>query len=537
MKKVKVIILGILSTLVFVSCEAGYQLKEKYVDKPAYGDTIVEASIGEPATLNPILASDSSSFDIIGMVFNGLIKYDKDLKLTGDLAEKWKVSPNGLKITFYLKKGVLFHDNVEFTAEDVKFTYEKFMDPKAKTAYRSLFELVQSIKIIDKYTLVVTYKKPFAPALETWGAAILPKHLLEGKDINTDAFGRNPVGTGPYVFKKWITASKIELTANPTYFEGSPYIKNYIYNIIPDQAAQYMGLQAGNIDEMGMTPDQYFSSDKNKNVTKNFNKFQIPAFSFVYIGYNEANKLFASKKVRQALAYAINKQEIIDIIRRGLARPITGPFIPGTYAYNEAVKGYDYDPEKSKTLLAEAGWKPGKDGILEKDSIKFSFTLLTNQGNKEREQIATIVQQQLSKLGITVEVRVLAWNIFITEFVNKRKFDALVMGWSLSRDPDCYDIWHSSKTGENEFNFISYKNPQVDRLLEAGRTTFDLTKRKQSYNKIHAIIAEDAPYTFLYTPLSTPAIHKRFHGIIPAPAGLGYNFTKWYVPEEIQKYK
>lgn len=198
---------------------------------------------------------------------------------------------------------------------------------------------------------------------------------------------------------------------------------------------------------------------------------------------------------------------------------------------------YDYDLNRALLLLAQAGWKKGKDGLLERDGKKFTFTLYTNHGNKEREEIAAIAQQQWSLLGITVDIRVIEWNVFLTQYIDKKKFDALVMGWSLSRDPDCYDIWHSSKTKEGEFNFISYKNPKVDRLLEEGRTTFNRVKRTAIYKEIHALIAEDAPYTFLYAPYSLIAIHKRVHGINPAPAGISYNQIKWYVPSEIQKFK
>ncbi len=514
-----------------------YKLKEKYIDKPAYGDILIDSSIGEPATLNPVLASDSASHDIIGLIFNGLVKFDENLKIIGDLAEKWDISKDGKIITFYLKKGVKWQDGVEFTVRDVKFTYDSFMNPQVKTAYRSLFEPIKKIEIIDDYTLKVYYKFTFAPALQYWGTAIIPEHLLKDKDINTAEFNRNPVGTGPYRFYKWETTQQIELTANKNYFEGQPYISKYIYRIIPDQSVQYMELLAGSIDMMTLTSELYAKEAAKEEFLKNFNKYAITSFSYVYIGYNLLNDLFKSKNVRKALSYAINKDEIITGIKRGLAKKITGPFIPGSWAYDENTESYDYNPEKAKEFLYKEGWKLKEDGYLYKDGKKFEFILLTNQGNKEREEIATIVQQQLNKIGIKVNIRILAWSTLITEFIDKKKFDAIVLGWNITQDPDCYDIWHSSKTKEGEFNFISYKNSRVDKLTEQGRTTFDFEKRKKIYREIHRIIADDAPYTFLYSPLALPAVHKRFHGIKPALAGISYNFTKWYVPEELQKYK
>lgn len=525
----------------FISCKQKetYKLKDKYVDKPSYGDAIITASIGEPSTLNPVLASDSASHDITGLVFNGLVKFDKDLNLIGDLAEKWDILEDGKIIVFYLKKGIKWHDGVEFTARDVKFTYDSFMNPMTKTAYRSLFEPIKSVEIINDYKIKVTYKTVFAPALQYWGLEIIPYHLLHDKDINTADFNRNPVGTGPYKFVKWQTADRIELVANENYFDGKPYISKYIYRVIPDQSVQFMEMISGGVDMMDLNSELFTTRANTEKFNKNFNKFKITGFSYVYFGFNLNNELFKDKNVRKAINYAINKDEIIQGVKKGLAVRTTGPYIPGTWAYNNSgeVEKYDYNPELSKKLLTDSGWQYGKDGLLYKQDKKFQFTIITNQGNKEREEIATIIQQQLLKIGIKVEVRILAWNILLTEFVDKKKFDAVVMGWSTGLDPDNYDTWHSSKTKEGEFNFISYKNLEVDKLLIEARTTFDINKRAFAYKKIHKIIADDSPYVFLYSPFGLPAVHKRFHGIVPAPAGIGYNFTKWYVPQELIKYK
>jgi peptide/nickel transport system substrate-binding protein len=539
MKFLKLFTLFFLLTLIFISCSRNpkYTLKKEFTDKPAYGDVLIDSSIGEAAVLNPVLASDSASFNIIGQIFNGLVRYNKDLQLEGDLAEKWLVSVDGKTITFYLRKNVKWQDGVEFTSRDVKFTYDKYMDPSVKTAYKSKFDLVEKIETPDKYTFIVHYKKPYAPALESWGVSIIPSHILEGQDINKTIFNRSPVGTGAYCFKKWKTGQKIELFSNKNYYEGTPYITGYVSLFIPDQSVQFMNLQSGNVDMMELTTDQYIKKTSSKDFTDNFNKYQYPAFRFIYIGYNETNPLFTDKRVRQALSYALNRDEIISGVCQGLARKLTGPFIPGSWAYNNEVVGYEYNPDKALKILNDAGWKKGSDSILVKDGKRFSFTLYTNHGNKEREEIAAIAQQQWGKLGIEVKIRVIEWNVFITQYLDKKNFDAVVMGWSLALDPDCYDIWNSAKTGEGEFNFVSYKNSEVDELLEKGRTTFDTAKRASIYKKIHALIAEDAPYTFLYAPYTLMAVHKRVHGIEPAPSGISYNQIKWYVPEEIQKYR
>jgi peptide/nickel transport system substrate-binding protein len=255
------------------------------------------------------------------------------------------------------------------------------------------------------------------------------------------------------------------------------------------------------------------------------------------MGYNLRSPLFGDRRVRTAIAHAINKGEIISGVLRGLGTEATGPFPTSSWACDPGVKGPAYDLKKAAELLREAGWKKGKDGLLvNKEGRVFEFKLMTNQGNKAREMCATIIQQQLGKLGIRVKVQVLAWTAFL-KFMNERKFDAVLLGWSLSRDPDCYDIWHSSKTGAEEYNFVSYKNDEVDRLLVQGRTTFDLEKRRKIYRRLHALIAADQPYCFLYVPDALVAIDKRFHNIKPEPLGIGYNFIRWYVPKKEQKYK
>ena len=200
------------------------------------------------------------------------------------------------------------------------------------------------------------------------------------------------------------------------------------------------------------------------------------------------------------------------------------------------MRKYPYDPAKAKALLSEAGWNPGAGGTLEKDGRKFSFTVLTNAGNESRAKTAAIIQQNLAALGIRMEIRTLEWAAFINEFVKKRKFDALILGWSITPDPDQFDIWSSTKTGPDELNHIGYANPEVDRLLEEGRRTFDTEKRRKAYFRIQEILAEEQPIVFLYYPDALPVVHNRIHGIEPAPAGITHNFIKWYVPKGRQKY-
>jgi peptide/nickel transport system substrate-binding protein len=504
---------------------------------PAYGDLMIDASIGDASTLLPPLASDAASFGIIGMVYDSLLRYDGNLNLVGLLAKSWEVSQDGLTITFHLRHGVKWHDGAPFTAQDCLFTYRVMVDPKTPTAYSGDYLQVKKAEALDDYTFRVTYGQPFAPALGSWASLyILPKHLLAGQDITKSPLGRQPIGTGPYIFKEWKTGQLIALAYNPDYFEGRPYLNGYLFRVVPDLATMFLELKAGNIDRMGLTPLQYTRQTKYPKFHRLYKKYRYMPFSYIYLGYNLNDARFADRRVRQALTHAINKKEIIEGVLLGLGKEATGPYKPGTWYYNPDVPRLPYDPGKAKALLAEAGWRPNAEGILVKDGRPFAFTILTNQGNDIRVRTAEIIQRRLRQIGILVKIRMVEWAAFLKEFIEKGRFEAVLLGWNTGLDPDQYDIWSSTKTKPGELNFIGYKNPEVDKLLAQGRHTFDREKRRRAYFRFQEILAEDQPYTFLFVPDALPAISRRFRGIKPAPAGIDYNFIKWYVPKGEQKY-
>jgi peptide/nickel transport system substrate-binding protein len=541
MRKKWVFCLPLLLLLIFLSgCDGSTKRGAVHYSgqgKPAYGDALVEGSIGEPSTLIPVLASDSASSEVAGLVYNGLVRYDKNLKLEGDLAKSWDISPDGLIITFHLRRGVKWHDGHEFTSKDVLYTYKVTIDPKTPTAYADAYKQVQKAEAPDPYTFRVTYAKPFAPALESWGMSILPAHLLEGKDITKSDLARHPIGTGPYRFKEWIAGQRVTLVENPDYYEGRPYIGSYIYRIIPDSSTMFMELKAAGVDMMGISPIQYQRETDSPEFKDRFNKYRYPASAYTYLGYNLRHPLFADRRVRQALTSAINKDEIVQGVLLGMGQVAHGPYKPGTWAYNSHIKDFDYNPDRARKLLAEAGWREkNSDGILVKNGKPFQFTILTNQGNDQRLKTSVIIQHRLKAVGIDVRIRIIEWASFLIQFIDKGNFEAVMLGWTISPDPDLFDVWHSSKTGPRELNFIGYKNPEVDRLLIEGRSTFDMGKRRQCYYRLQEILAEDQPYTFLYVPDALPVVSARFHGIVPAPAGIMYNFIKWYAPKDEQLY-
>lgn len=506
-------------------------------EKPDYGDALISGSIADARTLNPLLASDSASADACGYIFNGLVKYDKDINLTGDLAKNWEIQENGLVIIFHLRRNISWHDGYPFTAADVEFTYKKLIDPELRTPYSGDFERVKSLEVLDDHTVKVTYKEPFSPGLSSWGMFIIPKHLLENKDLNTDEFQRHPIGTGPYKFMAWKTQEKIELESNRNYFEKRPYIDRYIYRVIPDESTIFLELQTQGLDSAGLTPLQYIRQTDTPFFKRNYRKYRLPSFGYTYLGYNLNDPKFKDIRVRQALNYAVDKEEIIKVVLLGMGRVCTGPFLPGSWAYNENTQAVPYNPAKAQDLLKQAGWqRDHKTGWLKRGNQIFEFTIITNQGNEERIKVAQIIQRRLKDAGIKVNIKIVEWSVLISEFIGKKNFDAVLLGWSLGREPDCFDIFHSSKTKPGEFNFISYKNEEVDKLLIEGRRNFDRQIRKGCYNRINEILYEEQPYMFLYVPDSLSVLHSRFQGIKPAPIGIGYNFIDWWVPRAQQRY-
>ncbi|MGB4599364.1 MAG: peptide-binding protein [Trichlorobacter sp.] len=532
-------LLALCCGLLLAACNSDKQqvAASRAADAPAaIGDTLVEGTIGEASTLLPILASDSASHSVAGQIYNGLIKYDKNLQIVGDLAESYQVSPDGLTITFRLHRNVRWHDGALFSSRDVLYTYRVIIDPKTPTAYSEDFKQVAAVTAPDSSTVVVRYRSPYAPALASWGTAILPAHLLEGQDITRSPLARKPIGTGPFRFKEWVAGQKIVLEANPDYFEGRPYLDRYVYRVIPDTSTMYMELKAGGVDMMGLTPVQYARQTGTRQFKGQFNKYRYPSNGYLYLGYNLRYPLFKDVRVRRAITAAINKDELIQGVLFGMGQKAAGPIVPGRWANNPTLQDIPFDPAYAKRLLAEAGWQPGQGGMLYKNGKPLRFTILTNQGNQQRLMTAQIIQQRLQQVGVDVRIRVVEWAAFLKEFIDKGNFEVVLLAWMTSQDPDMYDIWHSSKTKPGELNFIGYNNPEVDRLLEEGRSTFAVDKRKKAYFRIQEILAQEQPYTFLYVPDALPVVSARVRGIEPAPAGIGHNIIKWYVPKQEQRY-
>lgn len=506
---------------------------------PSSGGTLIDATAGEPSGLIPMIAGEAAASAVASNIFNSLLKYDKNLELQGELAQSWNVSTDQKTITFKLKPGLKWADGKPLTSADVLFTWKLVTDDNTRTPYGSDYKLVIRAETPDAATFRVSYANPYAPALDSWaGLQILPEHLLKGQDINTTSFRFKPVGSHYYKLEEWKPGERISLVRNPNSTQGPPRIDRLVSRFIPDPAAQFLELLADNIDSMTLNPIQYSRIvPSREDLKQKLALYKELGNNYTYLGFNLKHKPFDDIRVRQAINYAIDKQELIDGVLLGMGEPVSSPYKPGTRWTNPDLSPYPYDPNKAIALMKAAGYTGrDKEGYLLRDGKRLSFDILTNQ-NKQREMSAVLVQRRLKEIGIDANIRVMEWASFIGRFIKTGDFDVVLLGWGLSLDPDQYSIWHSSQQAPGQFNFIGYNNPRVDKLLEQGRLELNPDKRMKIYHEFASILLADSPIVYLYTGYGLPAIHKRVKGIDnPAPpAGIGYNSYDWYIPPPLRR--
>ena len=470
-----------------------------------------------PSRINPILATDSASGEIAGKIFNGLFKYDKDGNIVGDLAKSYRfITPTKLKIK--LRKNILWSDKVPFSAKDVIFTYNTLMDKNIYTPYKTPFLKIKSIHQLDKYNIEINYKEPYFKALNIWMMGILPYHILKDeKNLMTSKFNKHPIGTGSYTLQSFTTSKDIILKSNQNYFKEKAKIPTIRYKFIPDPNTAFTLLKQNKLDMDGLTPLQ-LDRQLPKDFNQHFTIYEQPSFGYTYLGFNLKSKKFKNKKIREAISLAIDKQQIVNILFLSHGKPCNGPFLPNSFAYNNKIKLQKPNIKKAKKLLKELGYD---------NKHRFSFTVITNANNSLRVNATQIIQYQLQKVGIDMNIRVLEWQAFLNTVVMPKRFEAVVLGWGLSLMPDARSIWHSKSYKKGGFNFIGYSNKIVDRDIELAEKTTDFKKIEKLYKEIFKQIVKDIPYIFLYIPNNITAISKDIKNVSPSIIGITHNQNNW----------
>jgi peptide/nickel transport system substrate-binding protein len=493
------------------------------------GGTFIDTSFGDAPTMQPVISNDNSSNERIAVMFDSLRTQDPNtLEYKPNLAESWKFGADNLSMTYILKDNLTWSDGQPLTAADYKFTWDLLFDPKTKVPARSLLSnIVGPPDTPDAKTLVFKFKEVSAASTlytDSWPA--IPKHIFEGKDINDNPLNRdNTVGSGPFVLKEWVKDDHATFVANEKYFKGRPNLDQYIFRVVKDANAAYQALKAGEGDTAPIQAPDWDEATKLPNV--NALSYYYYASSWDYIAYNLKNPFFQDKRVRQAIASAINKKAMIERVLLGHAKEQNSNYPATSPVFTDDVAKFPYDVNKAKQLLKDAGWTPGSDGILVKDGKPFKVRLHFNEGNKRRESIAALTQQFLKEVGIQVEVISEEFGAMLTRVRETKDFDMFVLGWIGGSDPDSAKaIWMSDGTQ----NYGGYSNPEVDKLYPQGDRVLDMQKeRKPIYVQIQKLIAEDQPYVFLWTLEALRGFNKRIVG--PQPVPLGTTETKWNVNE------
>ncbi len=493
------------------------------------GNTLVELIPASPE-LNPLMAKDNLSSRVIDKIFDGLLEFDQELNLVGELAESFQISEDYCQITFRLRDNLMWHDGKQVTAADALFTYQLLVDEETPFVLNEGFKKIKKAEVVDTLTFRVTYNEPYAAALNDWTIPILPNNLPRDSFF-TGKFGESPIGEGPYIFESMKEDEEIVLHSNPRYYKGAPRIEKLILKIRPDATFNYESVavkKEADLAEIGFSKMQSLLKE-GVEVSQKLNLFQYRRPDFSFLAFNLKDELLADVRVRQAISYAIDKASLVKYVLEGYGEICHSPYLWERWRNPEILK-YEQEPSKSEELLAEAGWSRGADGYLERNGQRLSLTLTTNTGSTVRLQSSQIIQEQLKKVGIEMKINLLEPTTFNDYLVNKR-FQLALLGFICGINPDDqYFYWHS---GEG-LNIFSFQNGEVDRLMEASSRTLNQEKRRGYHFRIQRLLSEELPMLPLFVRYRIIGVSKRIKGIeeslqvIPGE-GFDRDIYRWYI--------
>ncbi|HEX9016803.1 MAG TPA: ABC transporter substrate-binding protein [Chloroflexota bacterium] len=496
------LILGALLAMLLAAVASRFHQEPAMVAVPDTGGTYVEAAVGNPSYLNPVLLQfNQLDRDISSLIFSGLTRFDDAGQIVPDLAEGWEIGDGGRSYTFRLRKNVKWHDRTPFTADDVSFTV-KAVQADGFPGSAEVAELWRGVDVQqpDDFTVKFTLKDPFAPFLEYTTMGIIPRHLFTdavGKAMGSSPYNLQPVGTGPFRLSR-ISSDGVTLEPAPDYYGPVPHLSQLRFKFYPDYSTALAGLQNGEVDGLPYVDPQDVAKLAANEKLRIYSTPDYLKYSILFL--NNDAPIFKDKLVRQAVSYGIDKEKIIQSVMAGQGDAGKGPMPPASWAYDSRYPGYQFDPRKAEALLDSAGWIDSNgDGIREKDGAQLSFVILTND-NRKRIKVGELVAEDLRRIGFKVEVQAAGWTDLLRDFLTPRSFSAvLAEQWLLSADPDLYTLWHSGQIADG-FNFAGLNNPQMDRLLDEARATVDRSKRQQLYSQFQSKWVEEAPSVVLYYP-------------------------------------
>jgi len=516
---------------------------------PAAGGTYVEALIGHPQYINPILCQPNPvDRDLCSLIFNGLTKLNERGEVLPDLAESWEISTDGLRYTFHLRRDVRWHDQTPFTADDVAFTVEAMQDPSYK-GDPHLAELWRNVGVVklDTHTIQFVLREPFAPFLGYTTVGILPAHVLTDVPVESlpnHPFNQHPIGTGMFQVEE-ITAEHALLQANPLFFGPKPYLDRIEFRFYPDYEAALSAYEEGEVQGISRVPPTSLLEAKANQRLKLFSA-RLPGYTLVLLNLkNPGLPFFQSKLVRRALLYAIDRQEVVDRVLDGQGLIAHSPILPESWAHDDGVARYEYDPERAKGLLMEAGWRTpthlsamegdtdrqSKGSIREQAGVKLAFTLLTDD-DPLHMRLAEEIARQWEEIGVRAIPQTVRSSL-VENYLRPRKFEAALIDLEVRGDPDPYPLWHSTQANGEGQNYAGFVNYEVDKLLEEARCTVDLDKRAELYHRFQQIFADEVPSLLLYYPVYTYAVDEKIKGVqlgpLSEPSDRFRNIAEWYM--------
>ncbi len=539
------IFLGLFGIFVISSILLLNILNQSFMVKvPMKGGSIREGVIGSPRFVNPVLAFSDADRDLTAIIYSGLMRKDADNNIIPDLAEKYYVSKDGLVYTFTLRNNLTFHNGKKITSDDVVFTINKIKDPTVKSPRKINFDGV-SVEKIDELSIKFTLKQPYASFLENMTVGILSKDIWENTPLELNDANINAIGSGPYMISKVSKQSSgiidyYELSSFKKFALGNPYIKNITLHFYPNETDLLDALKNGDVEQISsvMPENALLLKDDNFNV----NSAVLPRVFGLFFNQNQ-NQIFTNKVVVKAINDAIDKNRIIDEVLNGYGVAINEPIPPNMVAYQKLNTdnkiSHEEIVEKAQISLAKDGWKIGPSGYLEKtttDKKKKTTTILEfsiSTGNApELAKSADLIQEDLSKIGIKVDVKTFEIGNLNQSVIRPRKYDALLFGQIINNEGDLFAFWHSSQRNDPGLNVAMYTNTKVDKILEDAYITVDETSRIKKYAQFEDEIRKDMPAVFLYSPDFIYVIANNLNGLsmdhINSPADRFSNIYKWY---------
>ena len=460
--------------------------------------------------------------EINTLLFDGLTAHDANGQVVPGLAESWDYDENTFTYTFHIREGIRWHDGEDMTADDVKFTFEAIMNPENGSENAPNYEDVEEITVLDDHTVAFKLKETNAAFPEYMTMAVLPKHLLEGEDMQESAFFRAPVGTGPYKLESWDEGQSIVLTRNEDYYLGAPHIDTVIFKIVPDDNAQALQLSSGELDMALLDP----KNAENFAESDTYTRYDMTTADYRGILFNFNNPYWTENRdIIPAICYGIDREAIINSVLLGQGMAAYSPLQRNIYN-DEDVNHYDYDPEKAREILESVGCTLNNDGYYERNGEEIGFVISVMSGEQDRIDIAQAASQQLNEIGIrcTVDIPVqMDWE-------NQM---ACLIGWGSPFDADdhTYKVFGTGKGA----NYSSYSNEKVDEALAKARSTFDTDKRRQYYAEFQEALAEDPAYAFICYIDANYVVNKKIHGITENTVlghhgvGIFWNIQDWTI--------